>query len=38
VQLSSPFAPFPNEFLAETNELHIIRTWVFSTNHELSSQ
>lgn len=38
VQLSAPFAPFPKEFLRDTNELHIIRTWVFSAGNELSSQ
>lgn len=29
VRLSSPFAPFPNEFRADTDILHITRTWIF---------
>ncbi|HEX4858113.1 MAG TPA: TonB family protein [Usitatibacteraceae bacterium] len=29
VTLSSPFAPFPSDFRADTDVLHITRTWIF---------
>lgn len=32
VELSSPFAPFPDQIRAETDILHITRTWQFLNN------
>jgi protein TonB len=32
VELSSPFAPFPNQIRKETDILHITRTWQFLDN------
>jgi TonB family C-terminal domain len=37
VQLASPFATFPAGIRAETDVLHIIRTWKFLTTHRLFS-
>ena len=33
VELSSPFAPFPDNIKAETDILHITRTWQFLDNN-----
>lgn len=38
VQLSAPFAQFPEDFKDETNELHIIRTWEFIGSNRLKSR
>ena len=32
VNISSPFAPLPDELRAETDLLYITRTWEFSSN------
>ena len=32
VELSSPFAPFPDQIRKETDILHITRTWQFLNN------
>ncbi|MCB1691597.1 MAG: energy transducer TonB [Pseudomonadales bacterium] len=37
VQLSAPFAPFPDELRETTDVLEIIRTWQFRKNSSLSS-
>ena len=37
VQLSAPFAPFPNEIAKDTDILEIIRTWQFRRNRLSSS-
>ncbi len=33
VELSSPFAPFPEQIKEETDILHITRTWQFLNNN-----
>ncbi len=38
VRLASPFAPFPDEILAETDILHITRTWQFMRDSVLRSR
>ncbi|GAB4345903.1 MAG: energy transducer TonB [Gammaproteobacteria bacterium] len=38
VHLAAPFAPFPPKIRAETDVLHIIRTWKFENNYRLSSR
>ncbi|RJQ47236.1 MAG: energy transducer TonB, partial [Gammaproteobacteria bacterium] len=38
VQLAAPYAPFPGEILAETDILHITRTWQFLHDNQLATQ
>ncbi len=38
VHLAAPFAPFPPKIRAETDILHIIRTWKFDNDYRLSSR
>ena len=38
VHLAAPFAPFPPKIRAETDILHIIRTWKFDNEYRLSSR
>ncbi len=38
VQLAAPFAPFPKDILAETDILHITRTWQFLHDNRLATQ
>jgi protein TonB len=38
VRLAAPYAPFPKEIRADTDILHITRTWEFTSGHRLSSQ
>ncbi len=37
VYLAAPFAPFPPKIRAETDILHIIRTWRYGSDYRLSS-
>ena len=38
VRLAAPFAPFPPEIRAETDVLHIVRTWEFLSSNRLSGR
>ncbi len=38
VELASPFAPFPDDFLREIDILHVTRTWKFLNNAKFSSR
>lgn len=38
VQLAAPYAPFPKDILAETDILHITRTWQFLHDNRLATQ
>ena len=38
VKLAAPFAPFPRDILAETDILHIERTWRFLNSNKFSSR
>jgi protein TonB len=38
VELASPFAPFPDDFLKEIDILHVTRTWKFLNNAKFSSR
>lgn len=38
VHLAAPFSPFPPKIRAETDILHIIRTWKFDNDYRLSSR
>lgn len=37
VELASPFAPFPDDFMREIDILHVTRTWKFLNNSSFSS-
>lgn len=37
VRLAAPYAPFPDELRATTDQLEIIRTWQFRKNSSLRS-
>jgi TonB family protein len=38
VEMSAPFAPFPQEIKRDTDILHVTRTWMFTKADELVSQ
>jgi len=38
VELASPFAPFPDDFLREIDILHVTRTWKFLNNAKFSNR
>lgn len=38
VHLAAPYAPFPDYIRRETDVLHIIRTWEFLSNNQLSTK
>ena len=38
VRLAAPYAPFPDNIRAETDLLHITRTWIFQSGNRLTSQ
>ncbi len=38
VELASPFAPFPDDFLREIDILHVTRTWKFLNNSKFSGR
>ncbi len=38
VHLAAPYAPFPDHIRRETDVLHIIRTWEFLSNNQLSTK
>ncbi len=38
VELASPFAPFPDDFLKEIDILHVTRTWKFLNSAKFSSR
>lgn len=38
VRLAAPYAPFPDDIRAETDLLHITRTWIFQSGNRLTSQ
>lgn len=38
VRLASPFAPFPDDIRAETNQLHITRSWIFHRGNRLTTK
>lgn len=38
VRLAAPYAPFPDNIRAETDLLHITRTWIFQSGNRLTSR
>ena len=38
VEMSSPFARFPQDIKRDTDILHITRTWTFTKGDELKSE
>jgi len=38
VELASPFAPFPDDFVRDIDILHVTRTWKFLNNSKFSSR
>ena len=38
VRLAAPYAPFPSEIRTDTDVLHIIRSWEFLSNNQLSTK
>jgi protein TonB len=38
VRLAAPYAPFPDDIRAETDLLHITRTWIFQSGNRLTSR
>lgn len=38
VRLAAPYAPFPDSIRAETDLLHITRTWIFQSGNRLTSR
>lgn len=38
VRLAAPFAPFPPDIRKDTDVLHIVRTWEFMDNNQMSSR
>ncbi len=38
VRLAAPYAPFPGEIRTDTDVLHIIRSWEFLSNNQLSTK
>jgi protein TonB len=38
VELASPFAPFPDDFVKDIDILHVTRTWKFLNNASFSSR
>ena len=38
VHLAAPFAPLPETIRKDTDVLHIIRTWQFRTDNQLTSR